>query len=151
MVLNVTLVLKGRNILIKLLPAYITIIVVMFVLDILWLSILAEPLYQAGIGHLMAAKPNLMFASLFYLVYSFGLMRSAVIPNTAMKGIKSTFVAGAIFGFFIYASYDLTNLALLKDWPLSLSMIDITWGTLLSGISASASKVVLNKSRYSDT
>ncbi len=130
---------------IKLLPAYITIIVVMFVLDLVWLSMLAEPLYHTGIGHLMAAKPNLMFASLFYLVYSLGLMRFAVIPNTATKGIKSTFIAGAIFGFFIYASYDLTNLALLKDWPLSLSMIDITWGTLLSGVSASASKVVLNK------
>jgi uncharacterized membrane protein len=117
----------------------------MFALDIVWLSMLAEPLYQAGIGHLMAAKPNLMFASLFYLVYSLGLMRFAVIPNITTKGIKNTFVAAAVFGFFIYASYDLTNLALLKNWPLSLSMIDITWGTLLSGISASVSKVVLNK------
>ena len=130
---------------IKLLPAYITIIVVMFVLDLVWLSMLAEPLYQAGIGHLLAANPNLMFASLFYLVYSFGLMRFAVIPNIASKQIKNTFIAAAIFGFFIYASYDLTNLALLKDWPLRLSIIDITWGTLLSGISASVSKVVLNK------
>ncbi len=130
---------------IKLLPAYITIIVVMFVLDLVWLSMLAEPLYQAGIGHLMAAKPNLMFASLFYLVYALGLMRFAVIPSIAARGIKNTFVAAAVFGFFIYASYDLTNLALLKDWPLRLSVIDIAWGTLLSGVSASVGKLVLNK------
>ncbi len=117
----------------------------MFVFDLVWLSMLAEPLYQAGIGHLMAAKPNLMFASLFYLVYALGLMRFAVIPNVAGRGIKNTFVAAAVFGFFIYASYDLTNLALLKDWPLRLSVIDIAWGTLLSGVSASVGKLVLNK------
>ncbi|MDI1298530.1 DUF2177 family protein [Methylotenera sp.] len=130
---------------IKLLPAYITIIVVMFVLDLVWLSMLAEPLYQAGIGHLMAAKPNLMFAGLFYLVYALGLMRFAILPNIAARGIKNTFVAAAVFGFFIYASYDLTNLALLKDWPLRLSVIDIAWGTLLSGVSASVGKLVFNK------
>lgn len=117
----------------------------MFVLDLIWLSMLAEPLYHAGVGHLMATKPNLMFASLFYLVYALGLMRFAVIPNVAAKGIKNTFVAAAVFGFFVYASYDLTNLALLKDWPLSLSIIDITWGTLLSGVSASVGQIVLNK------
>jgi uncharacterized membrane protein len=57
--------------------------------------------------------------------------------------VKSTFLAGAMFGFFIYASYDLTNLALLKDWPLDMSIIDMTWGTVLSGVSASAGKVLL--------
>ena len=129
----------------KLLSAYITVIVVMFVLDLIWLSMLAEPLYQAGIGHLMAAKPNLIFASLFYLIYALGLMRYAVVPNIAANGFKTTFAAAAIFGFFVYASYDLTNLALLKDWPLQLSLIDITWGTLLSGISASVAKFVSNK------
>lgn len=129
----------------KLLPAYITIILVMFVLDLVWLSILAEPLYQTGIGHLMAAKPNLIFAGLFYLVYALGLMRFALIPNIAVNGFKTTFASAAIFGFFVYASYDLTNLALLKDWPLRLSMIDITWGTILSGISASVGKLVSNK------
>lgn len=129
----------------KLLPAYITVIVVMFVLDLIWLSMLAEPLYQAGIGHLMAAKPNLIFASLFYIVYALGLMRFAVVPNIAANNFKTTFVAAAIFGFFVYASYDLTNLALLKDWPLPLSLIDIIWGTLLSGISASVAKFVSNK------
>lgn len=129
----------------RFLTAYFTIIVVMFIVDIIWLSVVAKPLYQNGIGHLMAAQPNLLFATLFYLIYALGLMRFAVIPNIGLHGVKSTFLAAAIFGFFVYASYDLTNLALLKDWPLKMSLIDIVWGTLLSGISASVGKLELNR------
>lgn len=129
----------------KFLPAYLAIIVVMFVLDIIWLSVIAQPIYQQGIGHLMAEKPNLVFAGFFYLVYVAGLMWFALMPNRHHRGLKNTFVAGATFGFFVYASYDLTNLALLKDWPLGLSVIDITWGTLLSGISAAFGKWVFNR------
>ena len=129
----------------KFLPAYIVTMLVMFVLDIIWLSMLAKPMYQQGIGHLMAAQPNLLFAALFYLVFVLGLVWFAVAPNRHVKSLKSTFIAAAIFGFFVYASYDLTNLALLKDWPLRLSLIDITWGTLLSGVSASIGKLVFNR------
>lgn len=129
----------------KFLPAYITVIIAMFVLDLIWLSQIAKPLYQAGIGHLMAAEPKLGFAALFYLVFVFGLMWFAIRPNLPVKGLKSTFIAGTIFGFFIYASYDLTNLALLKDWPLKLSLIDISWGTILSGVCAAIGKFVFDK------
>lgn len=129
----------------KYLPAYIATIIVMFILDLIWLSQLAQPLYQAGIGHLMAAEPKLGFAALFYLVFVFGLMWFAVRPNAQATGVKSAFMAGAVFGFFIYASYDLTNLALLKDWPLKLSLIDMAWGTTLSGVCAAAGKFVLSK------
>lgn len=129
----------------KYLPAYIATIIVMFILDLIWLSQIAQPLYQAGIGHLMAAEPKLGFAALFYLVFVLGLMWFAVRPDAATKGLKSAFIAGAVFGFFVYASYDLTNLALLKDWPLKLSLIDMSWGTLLSGSCAAAGKLVFNK------
>ena len=129
----------------KFLPAYLTTMIVMFILDIIWLNILAKPVYQQGIGHLMATQPNLLFAALFYMVFVFGIIWFAVVPNRTSNGIKSTFVAAAIFGFFVYASYDLTNLAMLKDWPLGMSLMDMTWGTLLSGVSASAGKLVLDK------
>lgn len=128
----------------KLIPAYIASMIVMFVLDLIWLSQLAKPIYARGIGHLMAAEPNLLYAALFYVVFVFGLIWYAVKPNMQTSGVKATFLAGAMFGFFIYASYDFTNLALLKDWPLGMSIIDMTWGTLLSGVTASAGKVVLN-------
>ena len=129
----------------KFLPAYIATIIIMFVLDLIWLSQIAQPLYKAGIGHLMAEKPNLAFAALFYLVFVFGLLWFGLRPNIGAKGVKNTFISGAIFGFFIYASYDLTNLALLKDWPLKLSLIDLTWGTFLSGFCAAVAKFVYNK------
>ena len=129
----------------KYLPAYIATIIAMLILDLIWLSQLAQPLYKAGIGHLMATEPKLGFAAIFYLVFVFGLMWFAVRPNIGTKGVKSAFLAGALFGFFIYASYDLTNLALLKDWPLKLSLIDMTWGTSLSGTCAAFGKFVLDK------
>ena len=129
----------------KYLPAYLATIIFMFIVDLIWLSQIAQPLYQGGIGHLMAATPKLGYAALFYLVFVLGLMWFAVRPNAQLKSLKPTFVAGALFGFFVYASYDLTNLALLKDWPLKLSIIDITWGTLLSGTCATVAKLVFNK------
>ena len=129
----------------KFLPAYISTIIFMFLIDLIWLSQLAQPLYKTGIGHLMAAKPNLLFAALFYMLYVFGLVWFALMPNRHHRGLKNTFAAAAIFGFCVYASYDLTNLALLKDWPLSLSIIDITWGTMLSGVSAAFGKWVFNR------
>jgi uncharacterized membrane protein len=129
----------------KYLPAYIATIIFMFIVDLIWLSQLAQPLYQAGIGHLMAAQPKLGFAALFYLVFVFGLFWFAVKPNIATKSVKPAFIAGAMFGFLVYASYDLTNLALLKDWPLKLSLIDMTWGTLLSGTCAAVAKFVYGK------
>lgn len=133
----------------KFVPAYLTTLIIMLVIDIIWLSIVAKPIYQQGIGHLMALQPNLAFASLFYLIYVFGLTKQAIAPYSLTKGIKNTFLAGSSFGFFVYASYDLTNLALLKDWPLGLSLLDITWGTLLSGVSAAAGKWVFDRSRNS--
>ena len=128
----------------KYLLAYIATIIFMFIVDLIWLSQLAQPLYQAGIGHLMAAEPKLGYAALFYLVFVFGLMWFAMRPNAKQKGLKTAFIAGATFGFFVYASYDLTNLTLLKDWPLRLSIIDITWGTILSGACAAVAKFVLH-------
>ncbi len=129
----------------KWIAAYLVMIVFMFVVDLVWLSVIAKPIYQQGIGHLMATEPNLIYAGLFYLVYVLGLLWFAIKPNRALLGIKRAFVAGATVGFLVYASYDLTNLSLLKDWPLGLSLMDITWGTILSGITASVGKIVFDR------
>ena len=129
----------------KWIVAYLGMIVFMFVVDLVWLSVIAKPIYQQGIGHLMAAKPNLIYAGLFYLVYVLGLLWFAIKPNSALLGIKRVFMAGATVGFLVYTSYDLTNLSLLKDWPLGLSLMDISWGTLLSGITASVGKMIIDR------
>ena len=130
----------------KWIAAYLGMIVFMFVIDLVWLNVISKSIYQQGIGHLMAAEPNLICAGLFYLVYVLGLLWFAIRPNYTLIGIKHVFVAGALVGFLVYASYDLTNLALLKDWPLGLSIMDISWGTLLSGISASVGKIIFDRS-----
>ena len=129
----------------KWIATYLGMIVFMFVIDLIWLSVVAKSIYQQGIGHLMAAEPNLIYAGLFYLVYVLGLLWFAIKPNRALPGIKRVFVAGATVGFLVYASYDLTNLSLLKDWPLGLSLMDISWGILLSGITASVGKIVFDR------
>lgn len=129
----------------KYLAAYAATAVVMLALDALWLGVVARPVYQSGIGHLMAEQPNLPVAMLFYAVYALGLVVFAVAPNGAAAGFTRTLMAGAMFGFFAYATYDLTNLATLKDWPVGVSLLDVAWGSLVSGVSATAGKAALER------
>ena len=129
----------------KNLVAYAAIALVMLALDMLWLGLIARPLYQQGIGHLMAEHPNVPVALLFYLVYAVGLLVFAVLPQAADAGWGKTATSAALFGFFAYATYDLTNLATLKGWPLGLSLLDMAWGTGLSAVAASAGKATLDR------
>ena len=122
------------------LAGYAAALVAMAVLDALWLGFIAKPLYQQGIGHLMADKPNLPVALLFYLLFPVGLMVFVVQPNRAWT---DTLPAAAMFGFFTYATYDLSNLATLKGWPMSLAAMDVAWGCLISTASAGAAKFVM--------
>lgn len=138
----------------KYLVAYFSIAVVMIVLDFFWLAVVAQPIYQQGIGHLMAAQPNLLFAALFYIIYVLGLMVFTINPYASKPGVGKTAHTAALFGFFVYAAYDLTNLALLKSWPINLAAIDIVWGVFISTISATIGKFILDrfaKTRYFNT
>jgi uncharacterized membrane protein len=118
---------------------------VMVAVDLLWIGWLARPLYLQGIGHLMAPRPNVAVALLFYLVYATGLLVFALWPHAASPGVARVAGTAALFGFFAYATYDLTNLATLKDWPWSLSLLDMAWGSAVSGLSAAAGKLVLDR------
>lgn len=130
---------------IKFLAAYAATLVTIVVLDLLWLGVVAKPLYQQGIGHLMADKPNIVVAVLFYLVFALGLMVFAVTPHAASSGWGQTATAAALFGFFAYATYDLTNLATLKGWPVGLSLLDMAWGCVVSTASGCAGKAALDR------
>lgn len=124
----------------KYLAAYATATVVMVAIDLIWLGVIAKPLYRAGIGHLMADSPNIPAALLFYLLFPVGLMIFAVVPNAVSPEWTKTLVAGALFGLFTYATYDLTNLATLKGWPVGLAALDTAWGSLVSAVAAAAAK-----------
>ena len=129
----------------KTLLAYAATAAALLVLDAVWLGLVAQPLYQRGIGHLMAEQPRWMAAVAFYLVYPLGLLRFALLPYRLDSAMEPTLSAAALFGFFAYATYDLSNLATLRDWPVGLSLIDIAWGSVVSTASAAAGKLVLER------
>ncbi|MEP6790371.1 MAG: DUF2177 family protein [Ramlibacter sp.] len=113
------------------------------ILDAIWLGVIARSWYQAGIGHLMAPSPNIPAAAAFYLLYPIGLVIFAITP----AGGEWTRAAmmGALFGLFAYGTYDVTNLAILKDWPLGLSIVDTVWGAFVGGVAAAVGTVVAQK------
>lgn len=128
----------------RILAAYLATAAVMLLLDVLWLGVIAKSLYQQGIGHLMAEQPRLAVAAIFYLLYVAGLLVFAVLPHADDAGWAGAAARGALFGFFAYATYDLSNLATLRQWPVGLAIIDIAWGSALSGASAGAGKLALS-------
>jgi uncharacterized membrane protein len=128
----------------KLLLPYLAIVAVMIALDVLWIGIVARPLYARGIGHLMAEHPNFVAAIAFYLLYAVGLMAFVVLPR-APGAWQMAAAWGAAFGFMAYMTYDLTNMATLRDWPLALSFIDIAWGCVATGLAATAGKLVADR------
>jgi len=103
---------------------------VFFIIDMLWLGFVARSFYQTRLGHLLG-DVNWPAAIIFYLVFLVGLTIFAIYPGATVGKVTTALVWGALFGFFTYATYDLTNLATLKDWPLSVVVVDIVWGTVL--------------------
>jgi uncharacterized membrane protein len=122
----------------KHLAGYLAAVFVIVALDMLWLGLIAKTMYRQGIGHLMADEPRLLAALAFYVVYAAGLTIFAVLPQAEDAAWGKTVAMGALFGFVAYATYDLSNLATLRDWPLGLTLVDMAWGTLLSAAAATA-------------
>jgi uncharacterized membrane protein len=121
--------------------AYAATFIALAALDFLWLGVVAKSFYRDGIGHLMAPSPNLFAAAAFYLLYPIGLVVFAVLPSGG-EWLRALLL-GALFGAFCYGTYDLTNLAVLKDWPLPVTLADIAWGAVVSAAGASAGAWVL--------
>jgi len=126
------------------LAAYAGTFAVMLALDLLWLGVLAKPLYQKGLGALMLEQPLWPVALLFYALFALGLVIFGVAPQEAARSWPQTLTLAALFGFFCYATYDLTNLATLKNWPVGLSLMDMAWGTAVSVASAAGGKAAMD-------
>lgn len=122
--------------------AYATALASLLVLDGLWLGIVARTFYKARIGDLLLDQPNFPIAALFYLVHAAGIVVFALPQATAWT---TALLYGALFGFFVYAAYDLTNLATLRGWPASVTAIDLAWGTAATAAASTISFVVLRK------
>jgi uncharacterized membrane protein len=127
----------------KIVLLYIATVPTFFLLDMLWIGVIAKNLYFKTIPGL-SPQPNWTAAIVFYLLYIIGIIIFAVLPNLD-KGWQQALLYGALFGFFAYATYDITNYATMKAWPLSITLIDLTWGTVLTGLVATASYFIGKK------
>ena len=124
---------------------YVATLLAFTVIDFVWLGFVAHGYYRSQIGHLLAGDVNLPAAAAFYLIYALGLVIFAVQPAVAGGGVSKALMLGAMFGFFCYATYDLTNLATLKNWTLPVSLVDMAWGAALSGAAAAVGTWVAGK------
>ena len=105
----------------------------MTVLDAIWLGLIAPAFYKKHIGFIMADNPNWMAAIAFYLIFILGVTVFVVYPG--WKNVDSLVkigLLGALFGLVSYATYDLTNQATIKNWPLIVTIVDLVWGTVLT-------------------
>lgn len=118
--------------------AYLSTAIVFFGLDFLWLGRVATGFYRSQLGDLMRERPDLVAAGLFYLAYVAGIVYFAVSPALAGGGLRQAALSGAILGLIAYGTYDITNLATLRNWPLAMSLVDLAWGTLLTATAATA-------------
>lgn len=107
--------------------------VAFFAIDFVWLSTMNSRFYQPRLGSLLAEQPKLAVAAGFYLLYVIGVMALAVIPGLREGAVAGALWRGALFGLMAYATYDLTNLATIQDWPWELAVVDMIWGTVLTG------------------
>lgn len=124
------------------LKLYLLTIPVFFAIDLLWLGVVAKNLYQKNLAHLLSPEVNWPAALLFYLMYIVGIILFAVRPGLDAQSLAKAALWGALFGFFTYATYDLTNLATLRAWPIKVVFVDILWGTLLCTLVASLSYLI---------
>jgi len=124
---------------------YLVAVVVFFAIDLVWLGVVAQRFYQNQIGFLLSPKVNWTAAILFYLLYIIGLLYFALRPALLNNSWQTALFSGALFGFFTYATYDLTNLATLKDWPLLVTVVDLMWGTTLGALVSTVTYLIVKQ------
>lgn len=123
--------------------AYGGAIVTLLVLDAIWLGLMARSFYVPKLGHLMAEQPNFAIAALFYLFYAVAVAILASVPGFSQASLATALGFGAVLGFAAYGTYDFTNLATLKDWPVVVTVVDIIWGTVVTAASATGGYLAL--------
>ncbi len=121
---------------------YIITLAVFFVIDMIWLGVVAKGFYRRHLGSFMSPKVNWISAILFYLLFIVGLLVFVIRPALAVGVPLNALFYGALLGLISYATYDLTNLATLKDWPLIVTVVDLIWGTILGGVVSYVSALI---------
>lgn len=125
--------------------SWIATLVVMLICDLTWLSTVGAQVYRPRLGALLLDKPVLVPAALFYLLYAAGVVIFAVAPALRVESVGKAALWGALFGFFAYATYDLTNLATVRGWSAVVTVLDMGWGALLTAVAAGVASFVAQR------
>ena len=128
----------GMNIIFYL-KLYVVTVPIFFAIDIIWLGFVAKKFYRTNLGFILSPNVNWSAAISFYLLYIAGILIFAVVPALEKESLGKALLWGSLYGFFTYATYDLTNMATIKDWPLKVVVVDILWGIFLCSMVASTS------------
>ncbi len=113
--------------------AYFGVTFVVFMgIDLIWLGFVAKNIYAKYLGYLMAPKVNWLAALVFYVIFIIGVLYFVIAPSLVDRDFTQLVIRAMLFGFMTYATYDLTNLATVRDWPITITIIDLIWGTTLS-------------------
>lgn len=120
---------------------YLISVPVFFAIDMVWLGYVASGFYRSQLAHLLGPV-NWPVAISFYLIFLIGLTIFAIAPAYGMRSLGYAVLYGALFGFFTYATYDLTNWATIRDWPAIVVFVDILWGTVLSASVAAVTYLI---------
>ena len=116
---------------------YFSFLVALIAIDLVWLLGIAKNLYRSEMGDLMASEPKLLAGLAFYLIYALGVCIFVIVPALSKQSLLYALQYGALFGLFCYMTYDLTNLAVIRNFPTQLALIDIAWGSLVTALCAS--------------
>ena len=113
--------------------AYFAVTFVVFMgIDLVWLGFVAKNIYSKYLGYLMAPNINWLAAMVFYVIFIIGILYFVIAPSLVDRDFTQLVIRAMLFGFITYATYDLTNLATVRDWPITITIIDLIWGTTLS-------------------
>jgi uncharacterized membrane protein len=113
---------------------YLSIVPIFFGIDMLWIVFVANGFYKKELGALLAPKPIWWAAILFYLLYLVGVIIFVILPAAQAGQWQKALILGALFGLIAYATYDLTNYSTTAGWPLSVTLVDLAWGTFVTGL-----------------
>lgn len=130
------------------LKLYLSAFSVLLFIDLIWLGLMTKRFYAKQIGYLMRPDINWTPAVLFYLLFVAGLVLFVIWPALELRSPMHAPAYGALFGLVCYATYDLTNLATLKDWPLLVTIVDLAWGTVLSATVSAVTFLIARKSGW---
>jgi len=131
--------------LLKYFAVYFSFLLSLIIIDLIWLLVIAKNLYRDEIGSLMASEPKLWAGLVFYLLYALGASIFVIFPAISKQSWIYAAQYGALFGFFCYMTYDLTNLAVIRDFPMRLAFVDIVWGSAVTALSATIAYWVGNR------